>query len=251
MKDIIINPDIHGRSFWKESLPKINLEDYEQVVFLGDYLDPYPWEDITRKQAIDNLEEIMEFKRANMDKVTLLIGNHDFQYVEPSVGCSRMDKNNRRDIKSLFISNRRLFQLGYTFEDGTERISFTHAPILLSWINEVNKHVKVLPDGVKNIINTLNDRWLSSDIYSLPILGGLLSFSSGIRGGYDITSSPIWADIREFKNTDVPIGWYQIFGHTQLKDEPIIRAYGADLDCRRTFLLSEVIKARDLNEEET
>ena len=242
MKDIIINPDIHGRTFWKEGpLSEVKLDDVEKIIFLGDYLDPYAWEDITRKQAIDNFNEIMEFKKANMDKVVLLLGNHDIQYIDRGIGCSRLDTVNMKDIHNILISNKKLFQLGYTTEYKGRNISFTHAPILKSWLDAVNQYVKVLPDDIKEVIDELNKRWLSSDIYSLPILGGLLSFCSHFRGGYDATSSPIWADIREFKSTSIPSGWYQIFGHTQLVENPVITAYGADLDCRRAFKLSEVL----------
>ena len=36
--DIIIIPDVHGRTFWKEAVR--DLTD-RSVIFLGDYLDPY------------------------------------------------------------------------------------------------------------------------------------------------------------------------------------------------------------------
>ena len=39
---ILVLPDIHGRHFWKE--PCNNIETYDKVVFLGDYLDPYDFE---------------------------------------------------------------------------------------------------------------------------------------------------------------------------------------------------------------
>lgn len=39
---LLILPDIHGRVFWKE--PCQNIEDYDKVIFLGDYLDPYGFE---------------------------------------------------------------------------------------------------------------------------------------------------------------------------------------------------------------
>ena len=37
---ILIIPDVHGRSFWKKA---VETGDYEKVVFLGDYADPYEW----------------------------------------------------------------------------------------------------------------------------------------------------------------------------------------------------------------
>ena len=72
---ILVCGDIHGRRFWKK--PCENIEDYDKVIFLGDYLDPYDFEGITVIDAIKNFEEIIEFKKNNVDKVILLLGNHD------------------------------------------------------------------------------------------------------------------------------------------------------------------------------
>ena len=65
---ILIIPDIHGRNFWKNAVEK-HFEDTSKTIFLGDYLDPYPWEGITRKEAIANFQEIIDFKKENKDKV--------------------------------------------------------------------------------------------------------------------------------------------------------------------------------------
>ena len=75
---ILVCGDIHGRRFWKK--PCENIEDYDKVIFLGDYLDPYDFEGITVIDAIKNFEEIIEFKKNNVDKVILLLGNHDMPY---------------------------------------------------------------------------------------------------------------------------------------------------------------------------
>ena len=39
-KKILVVPDVHGRTFWKEPVGRL-LESVDRVVFLGDYLDPY------------------------------------------------------------------------------------------------------------------------------------------------------------------------------------------------------------------
>ena len=39
---ILIIPDIHGRSFWIE--PCSHIDEFDKVIFLGDYHDPYPFE---------------------------------------------------------------------------------------------------------------------------------------------------------------------------------------------------------------
>ena len=38
---IIVVPDVHGRTAWKNVIPYANKEGYE-IIFLGDYHDPYP-----------------------------------------------------------------------------------------------------------------------------------------------------------------------------------------------------------------
>ena len=40
---MIIIPDIHGRSFWKDA---VKGRENEKIIFLGDYTDPYSYEGI-------------------------------------------------------------------------------------------------------------------------------------------------------------------------------------------------------------
>jgi predicted phosphodiesterase len=75
MSKILVIPDVHGRSFWKEATEKYD-QECEKIIFLGDYVDPYQDEGFTRKDAIRTLEEIIEFKLENKDKVVMLLGNH-------------------------------------------------------------------------------------------------------------------------------------------------------------------------------
>ena len=55
-KKILIIPDVHGRQFWKKA---VGSGDYDKVVFLGDYLDPYPDERIGELTAQHNFEDIL------------------------------------------------------------------------------------------------------------------------------------------------------------------------------------------------
>lgn len=74
---IIVIADIHGRSIWKEIISKEN--DFDSVIFLGDYFDTHGGGYSANRQ-IENFKDIIAYKKANMDKVTLLIGNHDVHY---------------------------------------------------------------------------------------------------------------------------------------------------------------------------
>ena len=76
-------------------------------MFLGDYLDLYPYEfdwsqDINWNMvAVDRFKNIIELKRSNPDRITLLIGNHDCGYCIGDNVCScRMDHANRLEIET-------------------------------------------------------------------------------------------------------------------------------------------------------
>ena len=74
MSKILIVGDVHGRKFWHKAEEIIDKVD--KVVFLGDYLDPYPHEGILVNEAIQEFKQILEFKEKYNDKVVLLTGNH-------------------------------------------------------------------------------------------------------------------------------------------------------------------------------
>lgn len=221
MSKIIIVPDVHGRTFWKLAKEKIN--EVDRIVFLGDYLDPYPFERISSREAIEELKEIIDLKKKFPEKVILLIGNHDLNYMDLSENifpCSRYDDRNAPEIKKIFEENKELFQLLYK----EDRYLFSHAGVVEDWMKELCK--------CENLDELLGNQSLAYDY---------LWCVSGIRGGYGKYGSCVWSDVREFDNTFS--GVFQIFGHTQLAKEffgpsPGIKGTFACLDCRECFILN-------------
>lgn len=51
---MVIIPDVHGRDFWMKPVQE-NLGK-EHILFLGDYLDPYPDEGILGEEAFLRFE---------------------------------------------------------------------------------------------------------------------------------------------------------------------------------------------------
>ena len=68
-KRLVIIPDVHGRGFWRDA---VRDDPDGEFLFLGDYLDPYELEGISEAEAFRGLEDILEFKKENPDRVTLL-----------------------------------------------------------------------------------------------------------------------------------------------------------------------------------
>lgn len=224
MEEILIVPDVHGRKFWKEAL------NYDgRIIFLGDYTDPYPDENITQEDAYNNLLEIINFKKNNSDRVTLLIGNHELHYYDILFECSRFSFTFYDRYNALLTSeeNKDLFQLCKQ----NENYLFIHAGILKEWYDKYYEQFSSLGNTLEKQLNTL---FVSN---KKPF--GDVSFK--YRWGYSACGSPIWADIREHLieepfNKDI----IQIIGHTQLSsEEPLIKDNIRLLDNRKLYLLRE------------
>jgi len=64
---------LHGSQVWKSIIP----EDWDRMVFIGDYVDS---SDYDAKEIKQNLEEIINLKKRFPEKIILLWGNHDLAY---------------------------------------------------------------------------------------------------------------------------------------------------------------------------
>jgi predicted phosphodiesterase len=213
---ILIIPDIHGRGFWRKPCEK----DWDKIVFLGDYVDPYPGE-AEQSDVMGELIDIVEFKRQNPDKVVLLWGNHDcFYWCEPYRRqldyWSRHDNLRHEDIQAFFRENLDKFQWAYE-QDG---FLFTHAGVN-------NSMGKLLIEEYDKL-----DADVINDFFNKEQNQMLLAMVSYYRGGPDDFSSIIWADVREHYGK-MPIDalkkYYQIFGHTYLTSS-IVTKWFAMLD---------------------
>lgn len=215
---ILCVPDVHGRKFWRKAIELIDKVD--KIIFLGDYLDPYSYEEISFEQATSEFIDIIEFKKQYPDKVILLTGNHCWHYINKDFpDCSRRNYDKLDEINKLFNENINLFQLIYE----TDKYLFSHAGIYENWMNLCNFTL----DDLKNWNNILKNDYLK------------LSICSYIRGGFSSTGSCIWADIRESLNNYLYSDKIQVVGHTQLQDKPYITENIICLDCRRCFILTD------------
>ena len=213
---IYIVPDVHGRIFWKKLKRKAR---FNKIVFLGDYLDPYPHEfttgdvDKERKRAIDNFQEIIELKRKYPENVTLLIGNHDCTYAVSKEVCDcRRDKANFETIKSIFDENKELFQICKCVDVGGTVYLLSHAGVHLNAFGEVFEYEDD-PFALESLLNSL---YATRDHLFLNVYLPTLSF---YRGGYHTYGSVVWADVREWRSDEDNAPFKQIFGHTQLSQD--------------------------------
>ena len=228
---MIIVPDIHGRDFWK-SISSQHTD--EEIVFLGDYTDPYFDEDTRKEDVPGIIQEIIEIKKANPDTVTLLLGNHDCSYLSSEMPRCRFDFKRQEEIRSLFRDNLDLFDIATVREINGTKYIFSHAGIHPSWL-ELNKTFFSGISKPSEAVPYLNRTLHNPDEEHL--LWRVLSYVGSSRGGWESIGSCVWVDIFDWFGYEsyVPEDKteFQVFGHTKLLgEEPLVHDWVADLDCK-------------------
>lgn len=228
MNDILIVPDVHGRRFWE---PVLNYPG--QIVFLGDYLDPYPSEGITPDDAYSNFCRIVAFKMENPERVTLLVGNHELHYYDHKYECTRFSARHYVALHEILTSEktRNLFQVCKQ----VDQFLFSHAGALKSWYDR--HHDKFAPLGI-----TLEEQ-MNRYFRTAPDAFGEIS---ALRRGQAASGSPLWADIHEHFDEPEPFvsDIIQIIGHTQMEnEEAYIEGNICLVDNRKLYVINnEMIK---------
>lgn len=219
----LLIPDVHGRRFWR----KYAYDFPGEIIFLGDYLDPYPMDGVSPWGAMDNFSEILSFAMRNPYRVTLLLGNHDLHYLSEEFclysQCSRYDWKHADVIGKVFRDNIHLFKLARLLGANPPEYKYliTHAGLHSGWLLQ---HKDLIPSVTEDNLNALLTT--SQGIQALAECGKQ-------RGGDAPVGSIVWADMREMEFS-LPIalgdlskmetdGSYdtmsQIFGHTRVEKQ--------------------------------
>ncbi|MDR1224800.1 MAG: metallophosphoesterase [Tannerella sp.] len=206
MREILIVPDVHGRKFWEPAL------DYKgEIIFLGDYVDPYPSEGFTQANALYALSKIVELKQQNPDRVTLLIGNHELHYYNRDFKASRFSEEYYAKYHAILTGKTTagLFQVCRQIDN----YLFIHAGITKGWYDRHDGELQALGDNLETQLNRL---FLQNQEAFFEI--------SGERGGWHRHGSPLWADASEYVYEQEPFdkNMIQIIGHTQIYPKEIL-----------------------------
>ena len=205
---ILIIPDVHGRDFWIK--PCSHIDEFDKVIFLGDYHDPYPFE-VSQETSRNRLrDQLLPFVLEHQDKVVCLFGNHDGNYLVGTM-ADRLDSYHKEEVAEYMNKmNIKLIHI-----EG--KYLFSHSGVLPKWLENNNLTLK--------------------DLETLPFSHPALMNVSPIRGGWSEVGGCVWGDVREYAVREHLPNYYQIFGHTQQVENAIITKDWADLDCRKAFTL--------------
>lgn len=252
---ILVIPDVHGRDFWKAPV-KETLENTDaKIIFLGDYTDVYledfqeiygykldeegdyyskdaPKIGALLEDTVEMLRTIIELKKNNSDRITLLLGNHDCGYaISPYISSCRRDKVRYKNICKLFNENRELFQLADEAYINDKHFIFSHAGINKEYAHycfedEVNE---------ENVVKLFNEKYFE-DNYGIMDTLGIYSRLRGRWGGK--YGSLVWADALEWITDESNEAYgYSIVGHTRVS-KPIINDKFAFIDNQQAFVIN-------------
>jgi hypothetical protein len=207
MKNIISIGDLHGLSVWKEMIfgdkyekwragEDIKLK-FDKIVFVGDYFDSREVSNVEMKQ---NILDLIHLKETLGNRVVLLLGNHDIQYIDRKHRCSGLRAEMWHDFHDIMRRYSDLFQVAYQYED----ILWTHAGLTAgSW-----KNFKSFLD--KNNIKYGNYAEGLNAVYEMNYAP--LFYIGFARGGSSQFPGIFWADKGELLKDPELVT--QIVGHT-------------------------------------
>lgn len=207
MKIAIIG-DLHGKNCWKKLL-KDKIDSFDKIIFMGDYSDD-SWITFTDKEIVFNLKEVIDFKKKYNEKVELLIGNHDFQYIVGYPTASRYRETYAKEMHQIFNDNEKLFKIIFI----KNNCIFSHAGITNGWIDFIKKKYNIENITINNLEEEVNKVY-ASDKEDCNIV----SFR---RGGFNNFAGLLWADTEDLIE-DAWINYNQIVGHNRVKPYSVIK----------------------------
>jgi len=213
---LLIIPDVHGLNAWKDQVKNVMFMPDSHVIFLGDYVDSRG-EQLTGFDIMSNLNDIIAFKKNKPEKITLLLGNHDYAYVFGKTAISGFNYEMWETYRPIFNDNWNLFDMawGFTGEDKKYTL-LTHAGLTGWFYSAIEREIKN-PETTMHRILGEDELWRNLPLHELlnyfKDQAGLMWKVGGERGGSSPSGSILWADKRELTSDTYP-GIDQIVGHT-------------------------------------
>ena len=185
------------------------IERVDKVVFGGDYWDSF---DLYESIQIRVFLKIVAIKRKYGDKIEVILGNHDIQYLYrervSSLRCSGFSSDYFITINQLMVHNKDIFVYAWQHEDHL----FTHAGVTQDLLDRYSEkrpqQYQMVLDGEISLADLINECKIS-DLYVIGHKGTGMNRDSGI-----FWIRPKYLDAYQ------PEGYIQHVGHTHVEGIP-------------------------------
>ena len=233
----LIIPDIHQDLFFiRDILVREKIEDFDQVVLLGDYFDAYRPECSGAEMTVMTARFLMELRTQCGKRLRMLWGNHDLPYysrrdaawsadgLEDSLVTGNFDRPVRAEQSSRVNEVWR----GEIWK-GLELAIFCDGWLL----SHAGFHPQLWPGGSDPdaALQAIKDEWETA-LANLPQSIDHPLFQAGpARAGNGVVGGPVWLDWElEFRDA---LPFPQIVGHSR-DDHPRRRGQSWCIDCGQT-----------------
>lgn len=210
MKKVLFIGDIHGRSDWEQMVTQ-SLPKFYHIVFLGDYVDSFKEHPA---YILFNLKKILGYKKKYPDRITLLLGNHDYAYIDRHIQTSGYNFEHAHLYEEFFRQNYEYFQVAWGYRNFiTNKYTLaTHAGLTIRYYNN---YIKTLLDDPGSYLNKLLGNKKNPELHEILnfMRDDKILWKVGAERGGMGTPGPLWADLRELLEEPYP-GINQVFGHT-------------------------------------
>lgn len=200
--NITVIGDIHGRDKWTDNAPNF-IEQSDVTIIVGDYFDSF---DIPHLAQIETFKKIISLKDSYGDKLVLLLGNHDYHYLDISdIAYSGYNKAASWSIRHILepeVKNGNI-QIAYQ----KNNLLFTHAGVTNTWVLDSFP----LKPNMNNLADELNLLFKHKPLVFDFVRGGL-------GQGDTIDNGPLWVRPQQLLKDQIP-DYIQVVGHTFV-DEP-------------------------------
>ncbi len=146
--------DLHWSNIWEKIISQENT--YDNIIFLWDYFDSSK---ISWDLQLENFENIVNFKKANLAKVEILLWNHELGYLVKWEYIKWFQVDYEEKIKRILEKNIDLFKVVKSIDN----ILFSHSWFSKTWF----KNLAHFNFDFNNIENEVNDlffwrNWVTS-----------------------------------------------------------------------------------------
>ena len=202
MIKILAVGDLHGDyPAAEEAVNKFCRENYDYLVFMGDYPDSKKFSVKDQLRTIGCVNDAMRYLP---EQVIGLIGNHDHPNYIFDIRCGNREDEHAHDI--ILALSEGDYRVAWEYND----YIFTHAGITAS-------REKKRRNELKKVAETSREKTLSgilNAMYNSPYANCLFDVGEK-RGGKEKHGGPIWADATELYNKPL-LNYNQVVGHTKV-----------------------------------
>lgn len=191
-----------------------NLNNFDKIIFLGDFFDH---DDGSFEEQKKIFTEVMQLKHAYPEKIIVLLGNHDANYILPEM--AKWQPEHETEIQNLILKNINKIDLTYLEKCWL----FSHAGVSEVWF-----YNQLIADGyssepallLKNKFNKTYSDNFNNRIHSKDF--SILKFCGTSGYGDEITQNPMWIRPDSLMLSALP-DFNQVVGHSAVEPEDRIQ----------------------------